>query len=163
DGALFGHFFRTPEAMRDFLLGMHGFGLLTSPSVVAAFDLSGFRKLVDLGGATGHLAAAACERYPNLTGVVFELPSVAPLAYEQLILSTAGSRLEAVAGDFFEDELPDADLFALGQILHDWSEDKIARLLRRIHDRLPPGGGLLIAERLLNEDGVGPVHASMHS
>jgi acetylserotonin N-methyltransferase len=163
EGALFGHFFRTEEAMRDFLLGMHGFGVLTSPSVVGAFDLSRFRRLADLGGATGHLAIAACERYPELRGVVFELPGVVPFAREQLALSEARGRLEAVAGDFFEGELPDADLFALGQVLHDWSEDKIARLLGRIHDRLPAGGGLLIAERLLNEDGAGPVPAAMHS
>lgn len=163
DGALFSHFFRTEDAMRDFLLGMHGFGTLTSPAVVAAFDLSGFRRLVDLGGATGHLTIAACERYPDLHGVVFDLPPVIPAAREQIAKSTARDRIEAVAGDFFADELPAADLFALGQILHDWTEDKIARLLRRIHDRLPEGGALLIAERLLNDDGAGPASAVMQS
>jgi acetylserotonin N-methyltransferase len=163
DGALFGHFFRTEDARRDFLLGMHGFGMLTSPSVVAAFDLGGFRKLVDLGGATGHLAIAACESYPDLSGVVFELPAVVPAAREQVSRSAARGRIEVVAGDFFEDELPEADLFALGQVLHDWSEDKIARLLRRVHDRLPAGGGLLIAERLLKDDAAGPVPAIMQS
>jgi acetylserotonin N-methyltransferase len=163
DGALFSHFFRTDEAMRDFLLGMHGFGMLTSPAVVAAFDLSGFRRLADLGGATGHLTIAACERYPDLRGVVFDLPAVVPAAREQVAASSARDRIEVVAGDFFVDDLPDADLFALGQVLHDWTEEKIARLLRRIYDRLPAGGGLLIAERLLNDDGAGPVSAVMQS
>lgn len=163
EGALFSHFFRTEDAMRDFLLGMHGFGMLTSPAVVAAFDLSRFRRLVDLGGATGHLTIAACERYPDLRGVVFDLPPVIPAAREQVAKSPARGRIEIIAGDFFEDDLPDADLFALGQILHDWTEDKIARLLRRIHDRLPEGGALLIAERLLNDDGAGPLPAVMQS
>ncbi len=163
DGALFSHFFRSDDAMRDFLLGMHGFGMLTSPAVVGAFDLSGFRRLVDLGGATGHLTIAACERYPDLRGVVFELPAVAPAAREQVARSSARDRIEVVEGDFFADDLPDSDLFALGQVLHDWTEDKIARLLRRIYDRLPDGGGLLIAERLLDDDGAGPVPAVMQS
>ena len=163
DGAIFSHFFRTEEAMRDFLLGMHGFGMLTSPAVVAAFDLGGFRRLADLGGATGHLAIAACEHYPELHGVVLELPPVVPFAREQVAKSAARDRIEVVAGDFFEGELPDADLFALGQVLHDWTAEKIARLLRRIHDRLPSGGGLLIAERLLDGDGSGPVPAVMQS
>ena len=65
DGALFSHFFRTPEAKYEFLLGMHGLGVLGSPKVVRAFDLSGFHRLVDLGGATGHLPNAAIERYPE--------------------------------------------------------------------------------------------------
>jgi acetylserotonin N-methyltransferase len=71
--------------------------------------------------------------------------------------------MEVVAGDFFEDDLPDADLFALGRVLHDWPEAKIALLLRRIHDALPLGGGVLLAEWLLNEEGVGPVSANMQS
>lgn len=163
DGALFGHFFRTADAMRDFLLGMHGFGMLTSPAVVAAFDLSSFRRLVDLGGATGHLAIAACERYPDLRATVFELPAVVPSAQEQVSRSAARDRIEVAAGDFFQDELPDADLFALGQVLHDWTETKIASLLGRICGRLPTGGGLLIAERLLQDDGAGPVPAIVQS
>src|SRR5262249_43079760 len=31
DGPIFGHLFRTPEASREFLMGMHGFGLISSP------------------------------------------------------------------------------------------------------------------------------------
>jgi acetylserotonin N-methyltransferase len=60
DGPIFSHFFRTEEAKREFLMGMHGYGLISSPQVVTAFDLSKYRYLVDLGGATGHLAIAAC-------------------------------------------------------------------------------------------------------
>jgi acetylserotonin N-methyltransferase len=158
DGPIFSHFFQTEEAKRDFLLGMHGFGLLSSPAVVAAFDLSRFRRLVDLGGATGHLASAACERYPHLRAAVFDLPAVVDFAR-----SVASDRVEFIPGDFFEDPLPEADLFAVGRILHDWSEEKIRRLLRKIHDRLPAGGALLIAEKLLDEDKSGPVAAQMQS
>src|SRR5436190_13113017 len=89
EGPIFSHFFRTDEAMRDFLLGMNGFGRLTAPKVVSAFDLSRFRRLVDLGGAMGHLAIAACERYPELQATVFDLPRVAVLAREQIAQSAA--------------------------------------------------------------------------
>jgi O-methyltransferase. len=34
---------------------------------------------VDLGGATGHLAIAACERYLELEATVFDLPEVIPV------------------------------------------------------------------------------------
>ena len=44
DGPLFDQFFSNPEKMRTFLLGMHGFGVLSSPRVVAAFDLSRFHR-----------------------------------------------------------------------------------------------------------------------
>ncbi|MGI8746440.1 MAG: methyltransferase [Bryobacteraceae bacterium] len=139
EGPLFSHFFRTDAAMRDFLIGMHGFGQISSPAVVSAFDLSRFHHLVDLGGATGHLAAAARERYPNLETTVLDIPRVAAMFPG------------VTGGDFFADPLPAADLYAAGRILHDWSDEKIDRLLRKIYDALPEGGGLLIAEKLLED------------
>ncbi len=161
DGPIFSNFFRTDRDLREFLMGMHGLGRITSPHVVAAFDLGKFRHLVDLGGATGHLAIAACERYPGLRATVFDLAETGPFAREVLSASSVADRVELVAGDFFNDPLPAGDLFALGRILHDWSEAKIRSLLRRIHDALPSGGALLVAEKLVNGDRTGPTAAQM--
>ena len=163
EGPIFSAFFRTDAAMRDFLMGMHGFGMLTSPQIVTAFDLSRFRHLVDLGGATGHLAVAACEQYAGLSATVLELARATALAREQVAKSAAAARIEVVAGDFFADALPDADLYYVGRILHDWPDEKIARLLGRIVTQLPAAGALLIGEKLLAEDGVGPLAANMQS
>jgi acetylserotonin O-methyltransferase len=161
EGAIFAHFFRTEGAKREFLMGMHGQGVISSPHVVGAFDLSRFRRLVDLGGATGHLAMAACRRWAELRAVVFDLPEALPLAREVVGASPVADRIEFVAGDFFADPLPEGDVFALGRILHDWGEKKILRLLGRIHHRLPQGGAVLIAEKLLLEDRTGPGWAQM--
>jgi acetylserotonin O-methyltransferase len=101
EGGIFSGFFRTEDAKLEFLRGMHGFGMLSSPRVVASFDLSGYRKMADLGGATGHLVLAACERYPGLRGVIFDLPAVAALAEEYRALSAVRDRVEVIRGDFF--------------------------------------------------------------
>lgn len=137
DQPTFSSFYSTEESMRNFLKGMHGYGRISSPPVVAAFELSRFRRMIDLGGASGHLGEAAREGFPNLDTAVFDLPSVARLFPG------------VIPGDFFTDPLPEADLYALGRILHDWSEDKVKLLLSKIHAALPTGGGLLIAEKLL--------------
>jgi acetylserotonin N-methyltransferase len=163
DGSIFDHFFRTEEAKETFVRGMHGLGILSSPKVVEGFDLSRFRRMVDLGGATGHLAIAACERNPDLRAVVFDLPEVIEVARAYARSSMASQRIEMMAGDFFSDELPEADFFALGRILHDWPEDRIRRLLAKIYRRLPGGGGILLAEKLLYEDKSGPVSAHLQS
>ncbi|MBM4067431.1 MAG: homocysteine methyltransferase [Planctomycetes bacterium] len=163
DGPIFASFFRTEEFKREFLMGMHGYGLISSPHVVSAFDLSRFQRFIDLGGATGHLVIAACQRFPNLRGVVFDLPDALPLAREIVGSSPVAERIELVAGDFFYDALPQGDIFALGRILHDWPVDKISKLLGKIFARLPAGGGVLIAEKLLDEDKTGPRWAQMQS
>jgi acetylserotonin N-methyltransferase len=158
EGPLFSSFFKTDESMRTFLKGMHGFGLMSSPKVVDAFDLSHHTTFCDLGGATGHLVAAACDRYPNLQGILFELAQVIPFAMEY-----PHPRVKLHAGDFFADALPPADLYALGRILHDWNEEKIHLLLTKIHAALPEGGALLIAEKLLHDDRQGPLPATLQS
>jgi acetylserotonin N-methyltransferase len=163
EGGIFDGFFRTDQDMRLFLQAMHGVGLLSSPAIVTAFDLTPFRRLVDLGGATGHLAMIACERYAGLDGVVFDLPAVIAFAREYVSQSRAANRITLVAGDLFESEWPDADVFALGRVLHDWSDEKIETLLRKAFDRLPPGGAVLIAEKLLAEDGTMSIPALMQS
>ncbi len=159
DGPLFSAYYSTEERKREFLLGMHGYGMISSPGVAAAFDLSRFRRIVDLGGATGHLPMAILERYPGMEAAVFDLGPVIEVARE----FTQGSRVELIAGDFFTDALPPADLYSLGRILHDWGDEKIRRLLSRIYQSLPTGGGLLIAERLLHDDLLGPVSTHMQS
>jgi acetylserotonin O-methyltransferase len=161
EGPIFDRFFENEARKREFLMGMHGFGVLSSPHVANAFDLSRFRTVADLGGATGHLTIALCQRWPNLSGIVFDLPAAVPLANEIVGASGVKDRIQVVAGDFFTGELPKADLYALGRILHDWTTAKCEKLLKRIVDALPAGGGLLIAEKLLNDDKSGPRWAQL--
>ncbi len=161
--SIFDHFFRTDEAQRNFLDGMNGFGQLSSPAVVAAFDLGRFHRLVDLGGGTGHLALTACARYPHLQAAVFDLPAAIATAREYVGRGTPSSAVALLEGDFFADPLPEADIFALGRVLHDWPDEKVRKLLRKVWERLSFGGALLIAEKLLNDDKAGPLPALMQS
>ncbi|MBI3667825.1 MAG: homocysteine methyltransferase [Acidobacteria bacterium] len=159
----FGEVFSKEESKRDFLAGMHCMGRLSSPAVVAAIDLSRFTHLCDLGGATGHLAIEACLRYPTLRATLFDLPAVAPVARRYIELAGLGDRIHVQEGDFFSSPFPEGDLFALGRILHDWTEPKINFLLEKIHQRLPAGGGLLICERILYPNKDGPLSANLQS
>lgn len=156
--ALFDFYFRNDQSAASFLGGMHGFGQLASQRVVTAFDLSGFKHLVDLGGATGHLCTAACNAWPQLRATVLDLPVVEKFARPYIGTS---ERIQFAAADFFADPLPDADLYSLGRILHDWTDEKIIRLLDKIVASLPGGGGLLIAETLFSDDKSGPTYTAM--
>jgi acetylserotonin O-methyltransferase len=162
-GELFSHYYKTEEDKRNFVMGMHAFGLMSSPKVVRAFDLSGFKHLVDLGGATGHLPIAACQAYPQLRASVLDLGPVLDVAREVIGKAGLEARVDTVKADFFKDELPSADLYTLGRILHDWGVSKIERLLAKIYAALPEGGALLVAEKILDESGTGPLWALLQS
>jgi acetylserotonin N-methyltransferase len=159
--ALFDHYFRNETSTRSFLAGMHGFGQLASPRIVTAFDLSRFKHLVDLGGATGHLSIAACQAYPTLKATVLDLAAVEPFALEYISQSPYADRVDFVKGDFFADDLPRADLYVLGRILHDWDDPKIDKLLRKIFLSLPRQGALLVTETLVDDDHTSPVYTLM--
>ncbi|MBI3695510.1 MAG: homocysteine methyltransferase [Acidobacteria bacterium] len=160
---VFDELFSSEENKLTFLAGMHGMGLLSSPAVIAALDLSRFRHLCDLGGATGHLAIEACRQYPALRATVFDLPGVTAQARRFIEQAGLESHIEVRDGDFFADPLPEADLYALWRIIHDWSESKITALLAKIYDRLPAEGGLLLAERILYPLKDGPLGAQLQS
>ncbi|MCC6262612.1 MAG: homocysteine methyltransferase [Bryobacterales bacterium] len=160
---IFDHFFASEDAKEVFLSGMHGMGMLSSPSIAASFDLSGHRAAADLGGGTGHLVAAICERYPSIEGIVFDLPGVAPVTRARLAAAGFNGRVRVEEGDFFRDPLPAADLYCLGRILHDWSEAKIRSLLGKIHTALPEGGAILLAELLLDEEKTAPLSGLLQS
>ncbi len=146
------------DTNRDFNAGMHGLGMLSSPAVAAAFDLSSFRSCVDLGGATGHLALAIAERYPHMKIGVFELPHVIPISREYTF-----GKATLYPGDLLTDALPAADLYALGKVLHNKDESGCRLLLKRVYDALSELGALLVAERVLNDDRSGPAHVHMSS
>ncbi|GAA4935248.1 hydroxyneurosporene-O-methyltransferase [Actinomycetospora succinea] len=115
-------------------------------AAVAACDLSGVRRLVDVGGGQGHLVAAVVDRYPGIHAVVYDRPDVVAGAPE-----VVGERAEAVGGDFFTSVPPGADCYVLSSVLHDWEDDDAVTILRTVRAAMDPAGRLLVLETVLPE------------
>ena len=63
-----------------------------------------------------------------------------------------------VGGNFHADPLPTgADVATLVRVLLDHDDESVARLLRKVHDALPKGGTLLVAEAMAGAKGAEPV------
>ena len=50
-----------------------------------------------------------------------------------------------VVGDFFQPDLPKADLYVLCRILHDWTEDKVNLILSNVYKYLPSGKEVVLS------------------
>jgi acetylserotonin N-methyltransferase len=142
----------------EFALGMRGSIRLSARAIIDAVDLSHFGSLVDLGGGTGELGVAAKRRYPSLRVTLFDTLDTIELA-RRLVHDD----IDFIAGDFCTDDLPRADVFVISRILHHRSAEQCVSLLTRLHDALTPGGMVLIAEALLDDDRSGPAEAHMQS
>lgn len=155
--------YQDPQWLRVLIQGMH---TLTAPSaneVVDAFDFTGRRLLVDVGGGSGALAIAAAQRYPELRAVVLDLPSVCAIAADYIAQQGLSDRVRTQSGDFFNpDTLPkDADAMALMWVLHDWKPREVRAILRNCYEALQSGGVLLVGEKLLSEDRTSPLATTL--
>nr|XP_020489572.1 probable bifunctional dTTP/UTP pyrophosphatase/methyltransferase protein isoform X2 [Labrus bergylta] len=143
------------EVKLRFMKAMHSIAKVTGKAVATAFDLSSFKTVCDIGGCTGAMAYEFTEAHPGLSVTVFDLPAVVDMS-EHFTPQHREHRVSFVAGDFFKDDLPKADLYILARILHDWPDEKVDILLKRISDACRPGCGLLLSEIFLDEDRGGP-------
>ena len=149
--------YRDEKSLREFQAAMFQLSYPTALAASDHFDFSRFRYAVDLGGGTGGFLAGLCERVPALQGVIFDLPPVEKLALEQIASRGHEDRVEFVSGDIFNDPLPqNADMFVLGDILHDWGWEEGNRLLEKVYKALPENGVVCIVENLFNEQRDGP-------
>ncbi|MGW2687147.1 methyltransferase [Streptomyces sp. NPDC001414] len=141
-----------PVAWRNFLNGMNGVSTPLAAALAADFDWTGRRHVVDLGGALGAVPAAVLRANPDITGGVFELPPVAPVFEEFVAAHGLTDRLAFHGGDFFTDALPEADVYVMGQILHDWNLEQRQFLLKKAYDALPEGGTLIVYDAMIDDE-----------
>jgi precorrin-6B methylase 2 len=151
-GDLFETLYQDEDRLEQFLLAMRGVQMGAFLAFLDAVDLSDAEMLCDVGGASGALAAAAVARYPGLEAISFDLPPVQRIAQRHLEALGVADRVRAVAGDFFVDDLPRADVVTMGNILHDWGEDQKLTLITRGYEALPPGGRLVVIENIIDDE-----------
>ena len=98
------------------------------------------------------MSYAAVKAYPKMKSTVFELPPVVEIAdHFRPSIDECPNRenVTFIAGDFFNNDLPPADLYSLVTILHDWDENRIDLLLNKVFKSLPSGKLLPCTHSLL--------------
>lgn len=153
------------EAEREaFLMGMFNVAVNQAESVAAALDLSGGKRLLDLGGGPGTYAVYFCKANPGLAATVFDKPTTEPIARNIVRRYGLEDRIDFIGGNFLEDALPEGyDVIWISQILHGSSPEEAAKLVVKAGRALNPGGLLAIQDFLLDNDRSGPAHPALFS
>ncbi len=149
---IFGYYAQQPTEREAFLRAMHGLSTMVAAEAPRVYDASGHRELCDVGGSAGTIAAGFLRANPGLTATVLDLPEVVPLATRAIADAGLSERCRAVGGDFFVD-VPEADLYVLKHVLHDWSDAQCETLLSNVARRIRPGGRVLVIEMVIPDDG----------
>lgn len=120
-------------------------------AVLAAYDFTGFHKIIDVGGGHGRLLSMILAKAPAARGVLFDLPTVVDGAGPEQTKAGVADRCEVIGGSFF-DSVPDGgDAYLMKAILHDWNDDDAAKILANIRAAIAPNGKLLLLESVLPE------------
>jgi hypothetical protein len=88
----------------------------------------------------------------ELCGAVFELPEVAAAARIEFAKLGLTQRCEVIEGDFFL-LVPEADLYILKHVLHDWDDERCVRVLANCVKAMRIDGRVVLVEAVISEDG----------
>lgn len=118
-------------------------------AVVSSYDFSGIAKIVDIGGGHGMLLASILKAHPQMSGILFDLPSLAADAKQRIQDDGLMGRCEVVGGDFFLSVPEGGDAYLLKQILHDWDDDHAVAILKNCRRAIGDTGKLLVVEMVI--------------
>ena len=179
---LVGSWARLPEAVRSgrpirlpvrekgvrereaFLMGMFNLAMQLAPRLVPVVDLGACRRLLDLGGGPGTYAIHFCRQYPRLSATVMDLSTTRPFAEKTIREMGMDGRVDFIAGNYLEDELPGGfDAAWMSHILHGESESACRGIIAKAFGCLDPGGLAVIHDFILNDDMDGPLFPALFS
>ena len=156
----FEFFTANPEYAGVFFQGFGNISQAETDPVLAAYDFSQFRTIVDVMGGRGALLAGILSRAPNSRGVLFDREAATADAPQVFDAAGVAGRVTIANGTYF-DKLPaGADAYLLKHILHDFKEPECVALLKGVREAIAPDGKLLVIEFVLggnNERHIGNV------
>jgi len=145
------------KAMEAFIGAMHVGAREMAAKIAEAVDLTPYKKLLDVGGASGTYTIAFLRKNPSLRAVLFDQPKVILMARKRLTEEGLMEKVELVEGDFYRDELPKGcDLAWLSAIIHQNSLDENKMLFQKVYRALEPGGAILIRDHIMDETRTRP-------
>jgi hypothetical protein len=140
---------RDPERSVIFNAAMQAGTEAVRDVLVAAYDFTGMRSVIDVGGGRGTLIAGILKSNLSLRGAILDLPAGLAEAPEYLKAQGVGERCEVVSGNFFESVPAGHDAYFLKQVLHDWSDEKAIAILSTVRKAMGVGSRLVLVERIM--------------
>jgi ubiquinone/menaquinone biosynthesis C-methylase UbiE len=116
-------------------------------------------KVLDIGTGSGVWGIAMAQKSPKVTVTAVDWPNVLNVTRKMTQKFGLADRFQYVAGDMAEVDFGSGyNIATIGQILHSEGPQRSQHLLRKVADALAPGGTVVIAEFLVNQERSGPLN-----
>jgi hypothetical protein len=133
-GAVFHGFMTTQSKMYD-------------DAILDAYDFSGIRTIVDVGGGHGATLSVVLDRYPTMNGILFDLPEV--VAAARLKSSDLANRCQICGGDMLHSVPAGGDAYMIKRVIMDMRDEEAKTILRNCVSEMNAGGKILVIDPLL--------------
>ena len=119
--------------------------LITGRRLLAEYDFSSSRRLIDVAGGTGGVAIAIAQACPHLRATVVDLPTVTPITQRLVQEAGVANRVEVVAADVVNGTLEGPfDVAVMSAFIPVISRDQARRALKNVSQAMEPGGTIYI-------------------
>jgi len=151
----------SPAFHEDFVGAMHDYSVRGRAQWLAGqVDLTGCTKLLDLGGGPGTYSIALCQRFPELSTVVWDMPATEPILRANAAKFGLAERIGFASGDWRTDPFGEGyDAALLSNVLHGPGYGCQERL-EKTRTAMVSGGVLLVQDFLMDDDRNGPLAAA---
>ena len=116
-------------------------------------DLTGRRKLIDIGGGPGTYSVALVKRTPGLSATVLDVPGVLEVTRELVDASGFADRVTLLPGDYLKSSFGTGyDAAFLSGMMHRETPDSCRLLLQKTFAALDPGGLAIVSDVFFDDD-----------
>ncbi len=135
------------EYWRRYQYGQRDLARLNADEVARKVRVPDPRTMLDLGGGHGWYAARLCQRYPNLSATVLDLPGSNAVGRDIIAAAGMADRIQHRDGDGLTADLGTGyDLVCCFNLVHHLAEADIVSLFRRARSALAPGGTFAVLD-----------------
>jgi hypothetical protein len=147
----FQYFHERPEKEREFAAAMASISAGQNAAVAEAYPFGKLTRLVDVGGAHGHLLAEILRRHKKLTGVLYDQPQVVARAPDSGFVTAPDvrGRCTIEGGNFFRSLPEGADGYVMKFIIHDWDDANSIRILENCRNAMAKGGRVIVVDNVI--------------
>lgn len=118
-------------------------------SILDVYNFSDIATLVDVGGGNGSLMAEILTAYPEMRGIVADIPSAIDMARDLIRSMGLEDRCTALECNFFDHIPPGGDAYLMSNILHDWDDQRCRTILLTASRAQKRGSKLLVVESII--------------
>ena len=125
--------------------------------LLARYDFSPYRNLMDVGGGSGDLSIVFTEACPQLRAAVVDLPTVTSITQRFVDEAKAGHRVQVVAADIVKGPLKGSyDVAVMMHFIQVLPPDQARNAIWNVSQVMKPGGMIYILGNVLDNSRLSP-------